>query len=170
LTGFSVDSIVDYAALDYRCDPRVEPGPADDSYVATDDDGSVWQILMWGGPWTIFDDAGHRAEYRQTDTPEEALHQVLGDPLPSAYMRDSRVEPADRNGTPVNWQDDPEAFHLWADPDHTTEIGYVWYDPDNETWFVRLDAWPANEWAPHELLDEALSDCLGDPDRPYNSD
>lgn len=158
----------DYTLLDYRCDPRVQEGPGgENTFVAVDNDGDTWQLWIspsdatdaMPNPWAVRDVVGHFIDVYASA--EEALHSVLGDPIPSAYIHDTRVQPVDKNGQPIAWTDDPGFFQLNGDDSdaYFVHIGGAPY------WIARPVGRMSTTW---DLLDEALFECLGEPDRPYN--
>jgi len=95
-------------------------------------------------------------------TPEEAFHSLIGAPLPSAYVRDTRIQPLDRNGAVIGWEDDPMFFLLDSvDADVFYVHSVVPY------WMARPGRGAVTTW---DLLDQALHECLGEPDRLWNAE
>ncbi len=174
MTGVECD--FQYENLDYRCDPRITVGdpetvfvrPADGSRPVSGDEDYAWTVTSSDPEpdgtacWVTIDGYGVDGPVIGSYTSaEEAVWSLIGMPIPSVYIRDTRVEPTDRNGEPVGWDDDPEFF----DVGYRSDV-YHTHINDVPCWVANPYRQPATTW---DLLDDAFRECLGDPDRAWNT-
>lgn len=150
---------IDYEELDYRCDPRVDADHGDDWISVRHGLSGYWSTFLWVGPgpdgtWHITDEQGNvvRGGYSSA---EEAVHSIVGQPIPSAYINDTRVQPINQSGDPVSWSADVDVFILPDGADAYAAAG---------SWVARPAGRMSTTW---DLLDGALAECLGRPDRPW---
>lgn len=159
----TAETEIDYEELDYRCDPRVDADHMDDYISVEHGLPGTWSMFLWvspgpGGTWLIADEQGNvvRDGYPSA---EEAVHSIVGQPIPSAYISDTRVQPVDQRGDPADWSAaDVAVFILPDGADVYAAAG---------SWVARPAGRMSTTW---DLLDDALAECLGPPVRPWNAD
>jgi hypothetical protein len=154
---------LDYTALDYRCDPRIDADHPNDWISVRHGLPSTWSTFLWvgsgpDGTWLITDEQNNtvRSGYPSA---EEAVYSIVGQPILSAYINDTRVLPVDEYGDPTDWSADVTVFNL---PDWSAVV-YA----DAGSWVARPAGRLSTTW---DLLDGALDECLGPPERPWNAE